>query len=718
MKDSVKALFDAGDWRLAAELAESSGDLRAAEELYEKLMDSAAAGRVAVASDQPIRALEHFLRGGHFEEAERVRAALISNLSPLISVAVETHARARAFQPAAVLALSVGHLERAAELFIEGHEYGQAALLYERLGRWRAAGELYDQQLRLTTPPAAAILGMARVMQRLDQHSEVCSLLAATLVSDEALDRFIYSALQLGLPQTAQQVSSLCRGHDEDFSRFLARFDAEYGAQTSGFGARYEITGVDAGPFPEAYLALDSMTGEEVLIQLLRGTLSSRQQYVSDLYELSEPPQPGVLPMREHDPRWRYVVFDSPKAKTLSEALASGASVPTLNVARQIAKILHMVHLRGGVHGSLSPWSVYLRPGCVVVVAGFALLELASREETATFSGGDTPLAYLAPEAALGGALTPSTDAYGLAAVLHRLVVGEPPPSPSAIARRQGADSLRDKSVSNTDATWRGLLAPEPASRLGVLEVSETIAGLLPLRTVSEPGTETRTVGSRYTSTGERLGAAERLHDSLLGREVWRIDIAPPLTIEEKERLRAFANHGEGGLQNILELGRGGEFALLESLSPSDSIDEFRALPESVRLAEVVSLASTVAALHQRHQCLGVRSDMLHIDCARRRLTLRVMEVIRQGADERLTGYERDRNLLREVWQRMGGADVDWSHDLMEVTKELRETAAVDDGRARLQSRMFAHSDHSETLTRRRRASSARAVSAGPDVDK
>jgi len=129
MKDSVKALFDAGDWRLAAELAESSGDLRAAEELYEKLMDSAAAGRVAVASDQPIRALEHFLRGGHFEEAERVRAALISNLSPLISVAVETHARARAFQPAAVLALSVGHLERAAELFIEGHEYGQAALL-------------------------------------------------------------------------------------------------------------------------------------------------------------------------------------------------------------------------------------------------------------------------------------------------------------------------------------------------------------------------------------------------------------------------------------------------------------------------------------------------------------------------------------------------------------------------------------------------------------
>src|SRR5690606_17996301 len=231
---------------------------------------------------------------------------------------------------------------------------------------------------------------LGRILQRLERHIDACGALHQALAAShdaddetthEARARFAFSLLELRLRETAHVV--LSHGPVDDALRalvgrlddFAASVQEIYGARGTGFSERYRVLASHGGPFPEAYVALDTMGEQRVLIQPLCGKASARDDYVVAQRKLSEPPMPGVLPLVDADDRRRYVVFAAPRGTPLASAwVTSPPTAPQVqSIALQLLDALQKAHGRGVLHGVVNPWAIYVRPGWNIVVAGFEL---------------------------------------------------------------------------------------------------------------------------------------------------------------------------------------------------------------------------------------------------------------------------------------------------------------------------------------------------------
>ena len=98
-----------------------------------------------------------------------------------------------------------------------------------------------------------------------------------------------------------------------------------------------------------------------------------------------------------------------------------------LEIAKDVADGLVFAHAQGIVHRDLKPGNVWLTDDGVAKIGDFGLAVNMGRSRLTQHGLMVGTVAYMPPEQALGGEVTPRSDLYSLGAMLYELVTGKPP---------------------------------------------------------------------------------------------------------------------------------------------------------------------------------------------------------------------------------------------------------------------------------------------------
>jgi serine/threonine-protein kinase len=130
-----------------------------------------------------------------------------------------------------------------------------------------------------------------------------------------------------------------------------------------------------------------------------------------------------------------YFAMELLDGQTLQELVARAGPLPperAVFLIGQAASALAEAHARGLVHRDVKPSNLVVTTAGgepdVVKLIDFGIAHRRTRDE-ATLTASDMVLgtpAYMAPEQATGGEVTPATDVYGLAATLYYALTGQP----------------------------------------------------------------------------------------------------------------------------------------------------------------------------------------------------------------------------------------------------------------------------------------------------
>jgi serine/threonine-protein kinase len=186
------------------------------------------------------------------------------------------------------------------------------------------------------------------------------------------------------------------------------------------------------------YLARDLRHNRRVALKVMRDEVAAAvgaQRFLEEIRVTALLQHPHILPLFESGSAGGLLWYVMPFAdgETLRSRLARDGRLPideAVRIAREIADALEHAHAHGIVHRDIKPENVLLQGGHALVADfGIALaLERAGGERlTRTGLTLGTPQ-YMAPEQARGErALDARVDVYGLGAVLHEMLTGEPP---------------------------------------------------------------------------------------------------------------------------------------------------------------------------------------------------------------------------------------------------------------------------------------------------
>src|SRR5271154_462702 len=196
---------------------------------------------------------------------------------------------------------------------------------------------------------------------------------------------------------------------------------------------RYVIQApISSGAMGAVYRAHDSHTGAQVAVKHVNKTRHV-ERFEVEARLLSLLRHPRVVEVLDHfgDERGQYLVMELVEGVDLY-ALLQRDGDPGLGLdraveyTRQACEALQYVHEQQIVHRDVKPHNLILgENGVVLVDFGIARL-LADEEEDEGTVGVGTPK-YMAPEVFAGGAVSPRSDVFSLAATLWTLIVGKPP---------------------------------------------------------------------------------------------------------------------------------------------------------------------------------------------------------------------------------------------------------------------------------------------------
>jgi serine/threonine protein kinase len=188
-------------------------------------------------------------------------------------------------------------------------------------------------------------------------------------------------------------------------------------------------------------------------------------------YETLERPQPTVILETLGGATLAYLITSRTRRLPLPDVLFLGL---------QLCSAIGYLHLGGVLHRDLKPANVVAERGQAKLID----LSLA-RPPGKVRPGGGTPN-FMAPEQARGGEIGPSTDVWGLGAVLYSAATGEVPFHADSAAGRYPQLTRRADPVSahrRVPAAFAQLVAgcldPEPERRPTLARVTNELDALL-----------------------------------------------------------------------------------------------------------------------------------------------------------------------------------------------------------------------------------------------
>ncbi len=213
----------------------------------------------------------------------------------------------------------------------------------------------------------------------------------------------------------------------------------------STLDGRYRIDSlIGTGGMGRVYRGEHTGIGRQVAIKVLHGDLirnrDAAQRFQREALasgRLDHPNIVGVSDFGVIDGGTCYLVMEVLEGESVGARLEREKRIPWIDavtILRGVLAGLHHAHQRGVVHRDIKPDNVFLarKEGELVIKIldfGIAKLRAGTPDDPAATRTGltvGTP-AYLSPEQAVGGEITPASDLYSATVVLFEMITGRPP---------------------------------------------------------------------------------------------------------------------------------------------------------------------------------------------------------------------------------------------------------------------------------------------------
>lgn len=200
---------------------------------------------------------------------------------------------------------------------------------------------------------------------------------------------------------------------------------------------RYQLEReLGGGAMAKVFLAHDDELDRAVAVKVLDEQLAADESFRARFSRearvaaaLSHPNVLTVFDVGEADGQ-PFIVMEYVEGRTLDERLRSEGPLPAHEVerlGRQICAGLEHAHEHGLVHRDLKPGNLIERVDGTLKIADFGIARAAEETELTEVGTIIGTAAYLAPEQADGGPVTPRTDLFALGLVLYELLSARRP---------------------------------------------------------------------------------------------------------------------------------------------------------------------------------------------------------------------------------------------------------------------------------------------------
>lgn len=479
------ALFEKGkDFYRAAELFESLGMLTEAAGAYEAGGSFAEAGSVYVRAGRKDRAAAAYEMAGQFEVAARLqeesgdgaRAAALFEKAGMTFKSGEVAVRAGDRQRAIALLQRVppqdenyvAATELLGQLFVE---VGMPTLAVERLRQALEGQTLRHDNLGLWAALGAALETLGETDGALTLYQKILAIDYGFGDVTQRIERLQTAGGEVELVEVVEEAPPVVPP-----AAASAPAAAAGATATSIAGPRFVTQDeVGRGPLGAVFRAEDQIDGRSVALRVLPEAAFKPEllgALVGDLVaaaRLSHPNLVKVLGVVDLDAQ-SCVLSEFVRGTNLAESLRAGQRMSVQqchNLGRALAQVLHFVHARGLVHGSIQPSNVMVVSGVVKL----ADLGLGRLFRAVTAASG-----YRAPE----NQLDVAGDLYALGALLYHVLTGVEPKQGGPVHRpgqlAPGVPERFDKFVMRC-------LDPRPAARFSAAD--EVLQALEAMVTIS-----------------------------------------------------------------------------------------------------------------------------------------------------------------------------------------------------------------------------------------
>ena len=199
---------------------------------------------------------------------------------------------------------------------------------------------------------------------------------------------------------------------------------------------QYEIDGrLGQGGMATVYLAhqrsIDRVVAIKVLPQHFMHDPNFLQRFEREVKTIARLQHPRILPVYDYgefDGR-PYIVMAYMPGGTLADLIKSGEMEleAIVKLVHQIAEGLDHAHKEGVVHRDFKPSNVLIDQSNNAFLADFGIAKVSESTVALTGSGVVGTPAYMAPEMATDGIVTPQVDVYALGVTLYQMLTGKFP---------------------------------------------------------------------------------------------------------------------------------------------------------------------------------------------------------------------------------------------------------------------------------------------------